>query len=389
MCIGQKSSPINIHEIFITDSSEIRSSSDFKIKTKNKAFYEDEDYIVSTICNGEWGGAITFKSKKTGVEYSCSSTCPVIVNRIDGKYYVTNSLSHMSGSTDVIEIDDPTKMYILEKPASKQTLSSLYHSPEAFYKQGIKRLADTVGILTTKTFTVNKKLYHLMREFWGGEIYISTIENGHFKIIDSLPDGNLLHFSKTFETNDDHYVMFFDSDPVNGYIDIYGNEIKIFRFDRLKGRKYDPVLAWQLTDLQKKRYYYLIDSLYDRNFDDAAFQKQVSISSKNVKPEFIYQALFNSDSSKFVAYYLGEKKAEFNSYVYWETNSVFGKKINNKWYYSIYLGGLADIYYAKSREAMQRYLFNKLQEQNFFKENSIKPDPAFWESRYFKDIRIN
>ena len=296
----------------------------------------------------------------------------------------------MSNSSHVIEIDDPTKMYILKKPPSKQNPYSLYDYPEAFHKQGIKRLADTVGILITTSFIANHKLYHLMSKFSGSEVYISTIENSHFKIVDSIPDGNLLHFSNQFTTTDGHYVMFFDSDPVNGYIDIYGNEMKIFRFERLKDRKYDPVLAWQQTDLEKQRYHYLIDSLYDQNFNNAAFQKRISISSKNVKPEFIYQALFNSDSSKFVAYYLEEKKVEVNFYYAdWETNSVFGKKIDNKWYYSIYLGGMSNLYFAKGREAMQHYLFNKLQGQNFFKENSIKPDQAFWESRYFKDIRLN
>ena len=388
ICIGQNSNSIKIHEIFVTDSSDIRSSSDFKIKSKSEVFYEDEKYLVSTICNGEWGGAIIFKSKKTGVEYSCGSTCPDIVNRIDGKYYVTNTLMHGSGFTSVIEIDDPTKMYILEKQPSKQNTYSLYDYPEAFHKKGITRLADTAGILIITSFVTNYKLYHLMNDGWN-KIYISTTENGHFKIIDSIPDGNLLHFSKAFTTTDEHYLMFFDSDPVNGYIDIFGDEIKIFRFDRLKGRKYDPVFAWQLTDLQKQRYRYLIDSLYNPNFDNATFLKYTSFNHNRINPEFIYQALFNHDSSKFIAFYVEEKETKFNSYQYWETNVICGKKVDNRWNYSIHsYGSTLNIHYVKSSEATQHYLFNMLQDHNFFRPNSISPDPAFWESSYFKDIRM-
>jgi len=387
--MGQKSSPIEIQEIFVTDSSQVRSASDFKIKNKGKAFYEDEDYVVSTICNGEWGGAVIFKSKRTGIEYACSSTCPEMINKIDGKYYVTNSLMHLAGSSHVIEIDDPSQMFILKKPISKTSYSSLYDYPEAFYKNGKVTLADTVGILITTSFIADHKLYHLMQDGWN-KVYISTAENGHFKIIDSLPDGNLLYFSKAFETDNDHYLIFFDSDPVNGYIDIHGNEIKIFRFDQLKSRRYDPVLAWQFSDLQKQRYHYLIDSLCDRNFDNVVFQKQhPSFNGSSVKPEFICQALYNSDSSKFVAFYTKEKETKFNSILDWETNTIWGKKVENKWYYSIYsYGSTLNIHYLKSREAIQHYLFNKLQEQNFFKENSTQPDPAFWESSYFKNIRL-
>lgn len=388
ICIGQNLNTLNIQEIFITDSSEVRSSSDFKVKNKSKTFYEDENYIVSTICNGEWGGAIIFKSKKTGIKYSCSSTCPEMIYRINGKYYVTNSLMHMAGSSDVIEIDDPSKMYILKNSPSQTNYYSLYDYPEAFYKQGVIKLADTVGISITKSFVADHKVYHLMRDVWN-KVYISTAQNGHFKIIDSLPNGNLLYFSKAFETADDHYLIFFNSDPVNGYIDIYGNEIKIFRFDRLKDSKYDPVLAWQITDLQKQRYHCLIDSLYNPNFDNAAFLKYTSFNSNRNKPEFIYQALFNNDSSQFVAFYIEEKETKFNSILYWETNVIWGKKADNRWNYSIHSqGSTLNIHYVKSREATLHYLFNMLQESDFFKSNSIIPDPAFWESRNFKDIRL-
>lgn len=60
--------------------------------------------LVSKSCRGEFGGTIKFKSKKTGIEYCCASTCPVVVNKVSGKYIVTNTLAHMRGFSELIEI---------------------------------------------------------------------------------------------------------------------------------------------------------------------------------------------------------------------------------------------------------------------------------------------
>lgn len=82
----------DIETILITDSTQFKEPSDFT--RYDSVFFQDENYYARRACSGEWGGSIWFKNKRTGIEYSCSATCPVIINKIGEKYIVTNTLAH-------------------------------------------------------------------------------------------------------------------------------------------------------------------------------------------------------------------------------------------------------------------------------------------------------
>ena len=85
----------------VVEASKVRGI----IKTlerTNDTLFEDDRFIVTKTCSGEWGGTIKFKSKENGTVYACAATCPVIVNKLNGKYIVTNSLSHLDGFCTVI-----------------------------------------------------------------------------------------------------------------------------------------------------------------------------------------------------------------------------------------------------------------------------------------------
>lgn len=121
----------------------------------NSAFFEDENDIVSKTCSGEWGGTIKFKNKKTGVEYACGATCPVVVNKISGKYIVTNTLGHLSGFTEIIEIDNPdlTSAFKLNKPLKKGNVIFRYAGDDEFKSvKGTHKLIDSIGIMTLASF---------------------------------------------------------------------------------------------------------------------------------------------------------------------------------------------------------------------------------------------
>ena len=77
--------------------------SDFAL-TKTRAFpmFSNEAYNIYLVCNGEFGGTVYFQNKKTKKGYEAASTCPIVINRIDSEYYVTNSAS-------VLKIRDPQK----------------------------------------------------------------------------------------------------------------------------------------------------------------------------------------------------------------------------------------------------------------------------------------
>jgi hypothetical protein len=111
---GQTRKLFEVNEVLIKDSTQFKTERDF-IK-RDTAFFEDETYLVRKTCSGEWGGTIWFKNKISGIEYSCEATCPVIVNKLNGKYYVTSTLAHMFGFSEVIEISRPDSMAVFKLP---------------------------------------------------------------------------------------------------------------------------------------------------------------------------------------------------------------------------------------------------------------------------------
>ena len=233
-CIGQ----FKIEELFITDSSQIKTPKDFIAK---KNFYEDEKYKVRATCKGEFGGSIWFKNKKTGIEYACSATCPLIVNKIRGKYYVTTSLLHMGGFSEIIEIDNPELMEIfrLPKPDSlRGPNAKLYPDDyESKSRKGVKRLLDTMGIKTFTSFVSQGNLYHLIYKYLTDKLYIASIKNKEFNIVDTIPSFNLSMFKTSIITADKHQIVFFADKCVEGYFEIFEDKIIVVRYDRFLKRE--------------------------------------------------------------------------------------------------------------------------------------------------------
>lgn len=51
----------------------------------------------------------TLKNKRTGIEYSCPATCPVVVSKLNGEYYLTATLAYIS---EIIGIQNPDSMEV-------------------------------------------------------------------------------------------------------------------------------------------------------------------------------------------------------------------------------------------------------------------------------------
>ena len=63
-------------------------------KRVSEVLLEDRLYVVTSTCSGEFGGSVHFTNKKTGISRSAAACCVRSVNKLKGKYYVSNSLSH-------------------------------------------------------------------------------------------------------------------------------------------------------------------------------------------------------------------------------------------------------------------------------------------------------
>lgn len=187
--------------------------------------YKDEKYEVWKSCSGEWGGTVYFKNKQTGIIHYAIATCPVSINKIDGKYYVSNSLSHMIGFSDILEIDDPEKMEMTNK-------IPIYH-PDIITKEyeakshlGTKTLLDSNGISIATSFVYDKKLYSIISNRDASKTTISELKNNKFHTIAKLPE-KLFYSEPIIVKKSEHHQKLYFQNPKSGTLEITGNKIKL------------------------------------------------------------------------------------------------------------------------------------------------------------------
>jgi len=212
---------------------------DFDIELKNlnivkdSIFFEDSTYIVSSSCSGEWGGSVIFKRKKTGKEYTCAATCPIVINKINAKYYVTASLAHMLGFSKIIEIANPKSMKVYKEPKPRYRSGNdkfyLVGDCESKSHKGTNTLVDTLGIITIVSFVYKEQFYHIISDF--KTTLLCKIENHRFVTIDTVSKDVLpIYFPEVYKTKKGSLVLLFDDNESKGYIEIRNNDIYIRRF---------------------------------------------------------------------------------------------------------------------------------------------------------------
>jgi hypothetical protein len=186
-------------------------------KTKDFPIFIDSMYNVYSVCNGEFGGTIYFQNKETKKAYEAASTCPIVVNRIDSQYYVTNS-------TSILKIQDPQKL-------ENSNLNFKAHLGSRFTK-GIETLFDTLdfdtnfGIATS--FVSDKKLLSLYSDKQG--TYVGEIENKKMNSVYKFPFKFSANLNQRLDNGQQVLVCYF-ADDRRGILVING---KYFKFYRLK-----------------------------------------------------------------------------------------------------------------------------------------------------------
>ncbi len=201
------------------------------LQENDSIIFEDNTYKVRSSCRGEWGGSIWFKNKRTGIEYACMATCPVVVHHLNNKYIITTTLAHGNGFSRVIEIQDPEKMEVFELPEHKKVVidgASTYYinDLESHSTEGSISLVDTLGILTLSSFKYQNELYHIITDF--KSTFISSIVDGRFELVDTLSNKSFWTYGpELIVTKDGHSITFFWNDKVKGYLDIWDNNIEL------------------------------------------------------------------------------------------------------------------------------------------------------------------
>jgi hypothetical protein len=222
---GQNISLFQVTDTILTESDKKRIE---KLKKERTVFFEDNTYKVTKTCSGEWGGTVRFTDKKTNIEYSCESTCPVSVTMQAGEYVVTSSLAHLSGSTEIIRISDPKSLDVFKLPPPRKKKGKKVFryvgDDESKSKKGTETLIDSVGVLTLGSFLFEKELFHVVTDF--RKTYIAKIENKKFVMIEFICDGRTWTYDNDMIVSQDGHVIIIIQ---GGYIDIFDNQVKILR----------------------------------------------------------------------------------------------------------------------------------------------------------------
>jgi len=190
-----------------------------KTKTRELKFYEDEFFDVYASFNGEWGGTIYFKNKKTNEIYEAASTCPFVINKIDNEYYVTNYLKHLAGHTSVLKIADPTKL-------EKSDFNLNRHKGSQYIK-GVETILDTINFYIPTSFVADEQLFHLYSDDNGS--YIGKIENGKIRPVYIFDFIFHAHFCQHLDNGKQLLTCNFKDSEKSGMLIIDGGKFKFYR----------------------------------------------------------------------------------------------------------------------------------------------------------------
>lgn len=192
--------------------------------------YKDEKYEVWKSCSGEWGGTVYFKNRQNNVIHYAVATCPVSVNKINGKYYVSNSLAHMIGFSEILEIADPEKMATTQKiPVYHPDIITREYESESTL--GTKKILDTTRVLIVSSFVYNKKLYSIISGIDGTKTTISELKNNRFETVTELPE-KIFYSEPIIVKKAENDLELYFQHPKKGIMKVHDNKIQITYYEK-------------------------------------------------------------------------------------------------------------------------------------------------------------
>lgn len=150
-----------------------------QIKKADDVILEDDDYYVTTLHYGEWGGATWFKDKKTGIEYE-APVGSFAVRKAKGVYYLMTSQAIYKVMQPKLLVNVGRGAYHSYKDPKKlgefydRKAKGNYDALETIYRSSIPQ-GDDYKFYSPPSFVVNGNLYMLTTD--STKTYIATIAN--------------------------------------------------------------------------------------------------------------------------------------------------------------------------------------------------------------------
>ena len=202
-------------------------------------FYDDENFSVTDCCFGEFGGSVFFRNKSNEKVYSCESTCPVALNKLNGEYYLTTALAHFSGSSEILKIADPEKLFELLGDSLQHEChwwskpdpgSGKYKSEES--ELGTEIVFDTLGLIILTAFERGQELYFLSTDL--KKMFINKLNRNILTTIETLTAISFYSFQGNPTITPNGFIYFFKTDDQKGFIELDKNSINTYFLKKSK-----------------------------------------------------------------------------------------------------------------------------------------------------------
>lgn len=194
--------------------------------------YSDERYLVYQSCFGEFGGDLLFQDRgaKDSVYY-LQSTCPLMIDKRDGGYYITVTLAHLEGSGKVQFIKSPEELVRVHLDSLwSDWQSRMYPDLSSFEiwkilgSQG-KVLIDTTGVTFDLFFPYQEQDYLIFSDH--SNTYIGRLLPDSLITVDTLLNRPTMGYRVSSEMNNGYYHYHFRRNSRLGDIYAKGDSIVI------------------------------------------------------------------------------------------------------------------------------------------------------------------
>lgn len=176
--------------------------------------FEDERFVCTMDCQGEFGGNLYFFDKQMQCDYRTAATCAASVWKDEKGYHVLASLAHMDGSAYSGVIADPRQLPIARVPRKSAQNWRDEKSSESTSKLVKQETFSFYGLIMLGALRWHRQTLYIVQ--WRDTTFLATILGQVITIVDPL-------FNDSMDTDDAIAVNYPDSIALANLIG-YGSE---------------------------------------------------------------------------------------------------------------------------------------------------------------------
>lgn len=156
--------------------------------------FEDERFVCSMSCMGEFGGRVRFYDKQTHRTHYVNATCGTSVWKQDGQYRLLASLAHMTGSARSAIIPAPEALPSATTPrAAVQDWQ--YASDSSVSNPAAQRVFGFHGLTMLGGMRWQNQTLYVVS--WRGATFLATVAGEQITIVHPLFNSSLGHTGQT------------------------------------------------------------------------------------------------------------------------------------------------------------------------------------------------